>query len=89
VILAEIPQAAGVMSVLCAAGMDSGDVHAWFHRRRGELAGVSPALALMTPGRGPGRLVLALARADALELSETGAVVSLPVLPKHAWEGSE
>jgi hypothetical protein len=100
VILSEIPQAAGIASVLCAAGMDSADVHAWFHRRRKELAWSSPAVALMTPGRGPGRLVLAVARADAVELRETGQIATrydwgdvawcvVADEPKHAWEGSE
>jgi hypothetical protein len=88
-ILQEIPQAAGITGVLCAAGMDPTQVHTWFHRRRAELAWLSPALVLMTEGRAPGRVVFALAKADALELRETGALESVPVLPKHAWEGSE
>lgn len=88
-ILNEIPQVAGITGILCAAGLEPSQVHAWFHRRRGELAGLSPALVLMTEGRRPGQVVLALARADALELRETGQLESVPVLPKHLVEGSD
>lgn len=91
--LAEFPQAAGVTGLLTAAGLDSAGVHEWFHRRRVELAGLSPALVLATQtGRGPGNTVLALARADALELHDTGrlALIGGDVeMPKHAWEGSD
>jgi hypothetical protein len=106
VILSESPQAAGITGALSAAGMDPDQVHTWFHRRRSELSGVSPALVLMTRGPVPARLVLALAQADALALSETGEITGTwpgsgvpwripaaagdgPVMPKHAWEGSQ
>lgn len=89
-ILTEIPQAAGITGILTAAGLTSGEVHEWFHRARPELAGLTPALALMTVnGRGAGQLVLAVARADASELRDTGCLVLGRGLPKHAWEGSD
>jgi hypothetical protein len=85
---AEIPQAAGITGILTAAGLDERQVHEWFHRRRVELTGLTPALVLITiVGPHAGRRVLALAQADALELRDTGEI-EITALPKHAWEGS-
>lgn len=77
-----IPQAAGITGALTAAGMTSGEVHAWFTRPRQELAGLRPAFVLESPASFPGGgdRMLELARRDAAQLD-----AALPA----RWEGSE
>jgi hypothetical protein len=87
----EIPQAAGITGILTAAGLCSGEVHEWFHTRRDELVGLTPALALMTIVAPPNiaRTVLALAQADALELRNHGRLVLGPFDLPAGWEGTD
>jgi hypothetical protein len=90
-IFREIPQAAGITGILTAAGLGSSEVHEWFHTRRDELVGLTPALALMTIVAPPniGRIVLSLAQADALELRNHGRLVLGPFDLPRGWEGTD
>ena len=65
----QIPQAAGIVGLLTAAGLGSAEVHHWFGCPRVELAGLTPGVVLslaedLVPG----------ARAAVIELAEQDAV---------------
>lgn len=77
-----IPQAAGIIHTLTAAGLPADQVHAWFAQPRRELAGLTPGvmLALARAFPGAAQRVLDLADCDARDFAAT-----LPA----GWEGSE
>lgn len=88
--LNEVPQAAGITGMLTAAGLCSSEVHDWFHTRRDELAGLTPALVLITIiGPNAPKRVLALAQADALELRNHGRLELGPFDLPAGWEGTD
>lgn len=65
-----IAVATGITSTLVAAGLTSGQIHAWFAGARAELGGMSPNDAIRIIGPPAGQLILSLARDDADEVRE-------------------
>lgn len=63
-----IAQAAGIVSVLAEADLDSGTIAFWFGQPRRELQGLSPRDALEITPAAQGT-VLRLARADVADLA--------------------
>jgi hypothetical protein len=66
-----IAQATGITGILTAAGLGSSEIRHWFATPRRELRDLSPAAVLELGGATAGRLVLALAQADAIDIRAT------------------